>query len=129
MFASNQIGGWSVVGLRGIHSPIPLCERDARGVTNGLALKTPHSRSFVFLSFRPFVVSSTPFFASRARHACNKRFATMFAYKELSALLQQHLHDVSRRHTSRKRTRGAEIYLRCNLTRFESRSKEPRVKA
>lgn len=75
---------------RGIHSPIPLDSlRETFAEWQMVWPWKRHSRSFVFL-LRP-VVSSIPFFASRARHACNKRFATIFAYKELSALLQQHL--------------------------------------
>lgn len=85
VFASDQIGDWFVVET--------LVEYILRSLSRLLARETlaewqmvwpwkRHSRSFVFL-LRP-VVSSIPFFASRARHACNKRFATIFAYKELS---------------------------------------------
>lgn len=88
VFASDQIGGWFVVDSPEYipRSLSTLCEkRSQRGVTNGSALKTP----------RPlFRVSPSPcgFFGyvfCAARHACNKRFATMFAYKELLALLRQ----------------------------------------
>lgn len=85
VFASDQIGGWFVVDSseyipRSLSRPFA---RDARGVTNGRPWKR-HGRYFVFL-LRPLWFLRLGFLCRETR--CNKRFATMFAYKELSASL------------------------------------------